>query len=71
MDCDAFIIRKVATAGHEILAPDGNAVAWAATEAWALAIAALLSRVESEGLESLSGSKSDVLAPKNFDVAAR
>jgi hypothetical protein len=47
---DAFTFRRVGTTGHEILASDGNVVAWAVDERWALIIAGLLNRVEAEGL---------------------
>jgi hypothetical protein len=46
---DAFAIRRVGTAGHEILDPDGNVVAWAVDEPWAMLIAAALNRAEAEG----------------------
>ena len=52
MDIDAFTIRRVATAGHEICDPGGHIIAWAADEAWATLIAFLLNRVEAEGLGS-------------------
>ena len=35
-DADAFTVNRVATSGAEIRDPDGNIVAWAATEPWAL-----------------------------------
>jgi hypothetical protein len=53
MQCERFTIHRVATCGHEILDPDGRTIAWAADGPWALVIAALLNRVESDGLSSL------------------
>ena len=46
---DAFTVRRVATTGHEILAPDGNVVAWAVDGSWALLIAFVLNWKELEG----------------------
>jgi hypothetical protein len=48
----SFAIRRVATSGCEIRDPEGNVIAWAADEPWALIIASLLNRVEAEGLGS-------------------
>jgi hypothetical protein len=55
MENNAFTVRRIATTGHEILAPQGNVVAWAVDEPWALMIAGLLNRVEAEGLYGLIG----------------
>jgi len=41
------------TTGHEVLAPNGTIVAWAAVAAWAMVIALLLDRMDLEGLSSL------------------
>ena len=48
-----FSIRRVATTGHEILNPDGEAIGWTMTKHWALLIAALLNQVEADGLSRL------------------
>ena len=32
MTTDAFLIRRIGIAGHEIVDPDGRIIAWAATE---------------------------------------
>lgn len=53
---DGFVVRRVGTTGHEVLDPDGTVVAWATDEPWALVIAALLNRIEAEGLSSISES---------------
>jgi hypothetical protein len=50
-DIDAFTIRRIATAGHEIRDPQGRVVAWAVTEPWAALIAFCLNWVEAEGLQ--------------------
>jgi hypothetical protein len=42
MDNEAFSSRGVGTTGHEIRDPNGNIVAWAATEPWAAILVALL-----------------------------
>jgi hypothetical protein len=55
-DIDAFTTNRIGTAGHEIRDPSGLAIAWTATEPWALIIAGLLNRVEAEGVGSLFGS---------------
>ncbi len=52
MGIDAFTIRRVGTAGHEILDPDGSVVAWA-VEPWAMLIVFCLNQVETEGLGCL------------------
>jgi hypothetical protein len=49
MGNDTFTINRVGTTGHEILA-DGEVIAWTTEGYWALMIAALLNRVETEGL---------------------
>jgi hypothetical protein len=49
-DIDGSCTRHIGTASHEILAPDGNVVAWAVDKPWAAMIAALLNLVEAEGL---------------------
>ena len=49
-DLDAFSIRRLGTTGHEILGPDGRAIAWAVDAGWAALIVALLSRAETERL---------------------
>ena len=36
MDNDAFTIRRVGTAGHEIREPNGNIVGWAIDGTWAV-----------------------------------
>jgi hypothetical protein len=48
MDIDAFTITQVGTTGHEVRDPDGNVIAWTATEPWAMVIAAALSHIEAE-----------------------
>jgi hypothetical protein len=50
-----FAIRRVATSGHEICDPNGRVVAWTVDEPWALLIAFLLNRVETEGLWRMVG----------------
>jgi hypothetical protein len=55
MMTDGFVIRRVATSGCEVCDPDGNIVAWAADEPWAMLIAALLNRMEAEGLRDPFG----------------
>lgn len=55
MATNAFTIRRTGTTGHEIGDPDGTVIAWAVDEPWAHDIAALLNRVEMEGLASLIG----------------
>ena len=59
MDIDTFTVRRVATSGCEIRDPEGNTVCWTTDEPWALLIAALLNRVEREGLGSLFGIADD------------
>lgn len=49
-DIEAFSVNRIGTTGHEILDPDGTVIAWAADEPWAHVIAALLNRVEAEGM---------------------
>ena len=63
MDSDAFTIKQVSTAGHEILDPDGNVVAWAVDGTWAALIVALLSRVEVEGLPATMRTASAACLP--------
>jgi hypothetical protein len=48
-----FTCNRVGTTGCEIRDPDGIVVAWATDETWALVIAGLLNRIETEGLSSL------------------
>ena len=60
MGSDIFTIERVGTTGHEIRDPNGNVVAWAASEPWAHIIVALLNRVESDGLGRSASSGSDV-----------
>ena len=49
-DMSAYTIRRIATSGCELLAPDGTVIAWAVDEGWAALIAGLLNRVEAKGL---------------------
>jgi hypothetical protein len=49
MDIDAFTTHRIGTAGHELRDPDGNIIAWAVDEPWAMLIAGMLNRVEAEG----------------------
>ncbi len=53
MERKPFSARRVGTAGHEIREPNGNIVGWAIDGTWAALIAALLNRVEAEGLGCL------------------
>ena len=54
---DAFAIKQVGTAGHEILDPNGNVVAWAVDEPWALMIADLAEREGIRGVLALGRSR--------------
>jgi len=45
----AFAARRVATAGHEIVGPDGLVVAWAVDGVWAEMVIAGLERLVGDG----------------------
>jgi hypothetical protein len=50
----SFIVRRVATAGHEILSPQGEVIAWTTDGYWASLIVGLLGTAEREGLNGLA-----------------
>jgi hypothetical protein len=54
MQSGSSAVRRIGTAGHEILA-DGSVIGWAVDAAWAALIAVALNRAEEEGLLDCAG----------------
>jgi hypothetical protein len=64
-----FTSRRIATAAHEVITPDGTVIGWAVDEKWAAAIVSGLNEMLLTGDEVLSSRKAVVSEP-GFAVPA-